>query len=282
MRTVRRKRSLSRVSRRVRRCSCWSPCSPSGVADGALVRWRGAGAARSGAVADGSNGYSGGMMMAADPTGGYWTVTAAGAVTPHGGAPALGLAGPVRTASHPAHRRHGGDARRQRLLARGLRRGHLQLRRRGVLRLYGRHPPQPAHRRHGGHPAARVLARGLRRRHLQLRRRHLLRLDRGHPPQPAHRRHGADRRRQRILARRLRRRHLQLRRRRVLRVHRGHPPQPAHRRRGADARRAGYWLVASTAGSSPSATPGTTGRRRGPASAPRASSSTRPPRATPS
>ena len=29
-------------------------------------------------------------MMAADPTGGYWTVTPAGAVTPHGGAPALG------------------------------------------------------------------------------------------------------------------------------------------------------------------------------------------------
>ncbi len=34
--------------------------------------------------------YSGGMMMAADPTGGYWTVTPAGAVTPHGEAPALG------------------------------------------------------------------------------------------------------------------------------------------------------------------------------------------------
>jgi hypothetical protein len=29
-------------------------------------------------------------MMAADPTGGYWTVTPAGAVTPHGAAPALG------------------------------------------------------------------------------------------------------------------------------------------------------------------------------------------------
>jgi hypothetical protein len=37
-----------------------------------------------------SNAYSGGIMMAADPTGGYWTVTPAGAVTPHSAAPALG------------------------------------------------------------------------------------------------------------------------------------------------------------------------------------------------
>jgi hypothetical protein len=34
--------------------------------------------------------YSGGQMMAADPNGGYWTVDAAGAVTPYGGAPDLG------------------------------------------------------------------------------------------------------------------------------------------------------------------------------------------------
>ena len=37
-----------------------------------------------------SNAYSGGIMMAADPSGGYWTTTPAGVVTPHGGAPALG------------------------------------------------------------------------------------------------------------------------------------------------------------------------------------------------
>jgi hypothetical protein len=42
-----------------------------------------AGAARSGS-------YSGGIMMGADPNGGYWTVTPAGAVTAHGGAPAMG------------------------------------------------------------------------------------------------------------------------------------------------------------------------------------------------
>ena len=37
-----------------------------------------------------SNAYSGGVMMAADPSGGYWTVTSAGAVTTHGAAPVLG------------------------------------------------------------------------------------------------------------------------------------------------------------------------------------------------
>ncbi|HVA08210.1 MAG TPA: hypothetical protein VNG12_15855, partial [Acidimicrobiales bacterium] len=37
-----------------------------------------------------SKDYSGGIMMAADPSGGFWTVTTAGAVTPRGGAPALG------------------------------------------------------------------------------------------------------------------------------------------------------------------------------------------------
>jgi Cellulase (glycosyl hydrolase family 5) len=34
--------------------------------------------------------YSGGQLMAADPTGGYWTVTADGVVTAYGGAPSFG------------------------------------------------------------------------------------------------------------------------------------------------------------------------------------------------
>ena len=42
-------------------------------------------------------------------------------------------------------------ARRLGLLAGGLRRRHLLLRRRPVLRLDRQHPPQPAHRRHGRH-----------------------------------------------------------------------------------------------------------------------------------
>ena len=47
-------------------------------------------ASASGSRANTSKSYSGGMMMAADPTGGYWTVTPAGAVTAHSSAPALG------------------------------------------------------------------------------------------------------------------------------------------------------------------------------------------------
>ncbi len=108
--------------------------------------------------------------------------------------------------------RHGGDARRPGLLARRLRRRHLHLRRRRLLRLDRRHQPQQADRRHGG-DARRpgLLARRLRRRHLHLRRRRLLRLDRRHQPQQADRRHGGDARRAGLLARRLRRRHLHLR-----------------------------------------------------------------------
>jgi hypothetical protein len=50
----------------------------------------GAASASSSGGSGGSGDYSGGMMMAADPSGGYWTVTPAGAVTPHSAAPALG------------------------------------------------------------------------------------------------------------------------------------------------------------------------------------------------
>ena len=84
-----------------------------------------------------------------------------------------------RPPPQPAHRGHGGHPRRRRVLAGGLRRGCLHLRRRRLLRLGGRHPAQPAGGRHGGHARRPgVLAGGLRRRHLQLRRRPLLRLHR--------------------------------------------------------------------------------------------------------
>ena len=200
-------------------------------------------------------------MMAADPNGGYWTVTPAGAVTPHSGAPALGspalsnlrLAQPIvgmtsttdgngywlvasdggifsygdatfygSTGGMHLNKPIVGMASTNDgngLLARRLRRRHLQLRRRHLLRLDGVDRTQQARRRHGRDDRRqRVLARGLRRRHLQLRRRHVLRLHGVHPPEPADRRHGPDSRWQRVLARRVRRRHLHVRRRRLLRI----------------------------------------------------------------
>ena len=53
------------------------------------------------------------------------------------------------------HRGHGRHPRRGRLLAGGLRRRHLLLRGRPVLRFDGVPPPRPAHRRHGGDPFGR-------------------------------------------------------------------------------------------------------------------------------
>jgi hypothetical protein len=81
-------RSLSLVLARVVAFLVVFPVLALGVAT-ALSSGGVAGAA-SGPAPRGSNSYSGGMMMAADPSGGYWTVTPAGAVTPHGSAPALG------------------------------------------------------------------------------------------------------------------------------------------------------------------------------------------------
>ncbi len=61
------------------------------LALGAAVQFSsGAGAASTPAASPRTNGYGGGADMAADPMGGYWTATWAGAVTPHGSAPALG------------------------------------------------------------------------------------------------------------------------------------------------------------------------------------------------
>ncbi len=156
--------------------------------------------------------------MAATPDGkGYWLVASDGGIFNYGDAAFYGSTGAI--ALNKPDRGHGGHPRRQGLLAGGLRRGHLQLRRRRLLRLDRGHRAQQAHRGHGGHPRRQgLLAGGLRRGHLQLRRRRLLRLDRGHRAQQAHRRHGRHPRRQGLLAGGLRRGHLQLRRRPLLRV----------------------------------------------------------------
>ncbi len=130
--------------------------------------------------------------MAATPDGkGYWLVASDGGIFSYGDAQFYGSTGGmtlnkpiVGMASHSA---------RQGLLAGGLRRRHLQLRRRAVLRLHGQHGTQQAHRGHGGHPGRQgLLAGGLRRRHLQLRRRRLLRVHRRHVDEQAHRRHGTE------------------------------------------------------------------------------------------
>ena len=78
---------------------------------------------------------------------GWWPPTAASSA--FGDAALLRLdRGPP---AQPADRRHGGHARRRGLLAGGLRRRHLRLRRRRLLRLDGGRPAQPADRGHGGH-----------------------------------------------------------------------------------------------------------------------------------
>ena len=103
--------------------------------------------------------------MAPTPDGrGYWLVASDGGIFAFGDAPVLRL--DRRHPPQPAHRRHGGDARRRRLLAGRLRRRGLHLRRRPVLRLDRRHPPEPADRRHrwtpegpeGPGPSAQVVA----------------------------------------------------------------------------------------------------------------------------
>ena len=109
--------------------------------------------------------------MASTPDGrGYWLVASDGGVFAYGDARILRF-----RRGHPperAHRRHGLDPGRPGLLAGGLRRRRLRLRRRGILRFRRGHPPERAHRRHGldpGRPG--LLAGGLRRRRLRLRRR---------------------------------------------------------------------------------------------------------------
>ncbi len=87
--------------------------------------------------------------MAATPDGGgYWLVASDGGIFNYGDAGFYGSAGV--DPPQQAHRGHGGHARRARLLAGGLRRRHLQLRRRRLLRLPRRPAPEQADRRHGG------------------------------------------------------------------------------------------------------------------------------------
>ena len=78
---------------------------------------------------------------------GYRFVASDGGVFDFGDAGFWGSTG--GHAPQPARRRHGRHAQHQRLLAGRLRRRHLHLRRRAVLRLHGRPAPQQADRGHG-------------------------------------------------------------------------------------------------------------------------------------
>ena len=179
--------------------------------------------------------------MASTPDGkGYWLVGADGGVFAYGDAAFDGSHG--RIAAHRAHRGHGVDARRQGLLAGGLRRRRLRLRRRRVLRVARpacrSTSPSWAWRRR---PTARatgwsasdggVFAYG----DATLRR-----IARGVAPlnkpivgmAPT-----ADGKGYWLVG--VGRRSLRLRRRHVLRIARGVPAQRAHRRHGVDTRRQG-------------------------------------------
>ena len=111
--------------------------------------------------------------MAATPDGGgYWLVASDGGIFSFGDAHFYGSTGV--DAAEQTGGRHGGHPRRRRLLAGGVRRGDLQLRRRPLLRLGRRAGAGPAGGRHGGHPRRRrLLDGGDRRGDLRLRRRAL-------------------------------------------------------------------------------------------------------------
>ena len=97
---------------------------------------------------------------------GYWLVAADGGIFSFGDAGFFGSTGAIHLNKPIVGMAATADGRG--LLAGGLRRRHLHLRRRRLLRLDRGHPSEPADRRHGGDARRRRLLAGrLRRRHLQ-------------------------------------------------------------------------------------------------------------------
>ena len=201
--------------------------------------------------------------------GGYFMAAADGGIFDYGGAPFYGSMG-GQHAERP-DRRHGSHTHGEGVLARRGRRRDLRLRRRAVLRLHGRPPPELSGRRHGAHADRQgLLARRGRRRDLRLRRRALLRLHGRPAPQLPGRRHGAHTDRQGVLARRGRRRDLRLRRRRVRRLGRLHPLERARRGHGhPSAPKRATGSSRRTAGSSRTAAPRSSGHPHDPHVTPR-------------
>ena len=117
--------------------------------------------------------------MAATPGGqGYWLVASDGGIFSFGDAAFHGSTGAIRL-NQPVVGM-AATPERPGLLAGGLRRRHLHLRQRPLLRLDRQHPAQPAGGRHGRHALGwRLLVGGRRRRDVLLRQCRLLRLDAG-------------------------------------------------------------------------------------------------------
>ena len=109
------------------------------------------------------------VAMSPTPDGaGYWLVASDGGIFSFGDASFYGSTGGIALASPIVGMATTVDGLG--LLARGIRRRHLRLRRRLLLRLHRRTPAPEADRRHdGGSRRWGLLAGGLRRRHLQLR-----------------------------------------------------------------------------------------------------------------
>ena len=169
---------------------------------------------------------------------GYWVVAADGRVYNYGDARYFGSA--YGLALEGSDRRHRRDPLRQRVLARGVRRRGLRLRRRAVPRIGRRSDAQQAGRRDGRHAERpRLLARRVRRRDLQLRRCAVRGFDRRLAPQQAGGRDVTDAEWPRLLARRVRRRSVQLWRRVVPRVRRRYGAEQAGGRDGTDSERLG-------------------------------------------
>ena len=197
-------------------------------------------AADGGIFAYGSAGFAGStgaiklakpiVAMAATPTGrGYWLVASDGGVFAFGDARFFGSTGSTRLARPivgmaPTPTGQG-------LLAGGVGRRDLRLRRRHLLRIDRGDAAGQTDRRNGTHPDGQgLLAGGVGRRDLRLRRRRVRRVDRGAQTGATDPGDGGHPGRRRLLAGRLRRGHLRLRRRPLLRLDRGDETQQAHRR----------------------------------------------------
>ena len=155
------------------------------------------------------------------PGTGYWLVAADGGIFGFGDARLPRLDG--RTAPQPPIVGHGGDAERPRLLAGRVRRRHLRVRRRDVLRLDGRqrHLNRPIVGMAATPIGQRLLARRVRRRHVRVRRRDVHGSMGSVKFGASDHRDGRDTERQGLLDARRRRRRVRVRRRRLLRAARG-------------------------------------------------------------